>query len=736
MRERSGLPWLGTLLVLGCTPRPTADIGQTSSPDAVRVHGPESAGEEGAAEGGPQARWIDLSIESEFGCAVERTGGVFCWGRGPAAEMGLRELPTQPKPDPRNYYSTRKWGPPSRIEMVHDATRISTASSRACAVVEDGRIRCWGSVRWGSQHVYDVAGVTKAVDVEISDGESCALLEDGSLWCWGYEDFGVPRPRLEKAVAMTVGDNIACGLTAQGDVLCWGQGVADWHRYDRQFNQPQPGPSPGPVPAVVPPEEEDYPDTVEVGRFRGAVDLEIAGWNNLCILRSDGRALCSERDLFSLLRGEDMGMREVSEVSAAKAVATSRNHNCVIASDGKASCWGRNVYGQLGDGSSERRETATPVVDLQGVLALSLSDDLSCAATGDDSIYCWGFDRGEAMAREDIHVHTLTGVRAQSLAVSGRTSCIVDDKQSLRCWGSDMIEQYGIAMAATPVDIGIQVGKELQGLMSSWESCFLGVDGRLQCGTWNYYGMGSPAPSFVVNNTTTEVLDLAAGPPPLCTINGKPGKTELRCGKDLSSLEVDKQFKQPTAVSAYNMRACVIHDGGKVGCFGDLYYWDQQPPPREVAKIGGIGRAVDIVSSTYQDCALRSDGRVSCWVGRTESEWSADGRTAKAIHYRAQDPKDMGLGDVIDLAGGGMTLCALERRGKVSCWNDNPYGEGIEWFEVLEIGEDIVEISVGTEHQCARHKDGRVSCWGDDTWGQIGRVPSRVYLRPTKLRID
>ncbi|NVB39760.1 hypothetical protein G6O69_18090 [Pseudenhygromyxa sp. WMMC2535] len=748
MTRRLGLIWLGTALSLvACKHRPTADIGQATALDGGDLQAPEAAGQVQDGEGaslGP--RWVDIAIESEFGCAVERTGGVYCWGRGPAAEMALRELPAQPSTDPLDFNSTRKWGPASRLAMIHDATKVSTASSLGCAVVEGGRVRCWGAARWGAHHLYDIPGIEHAVDIEISDGQSCALLEGGALWCWGVDDYGIPRQRLDNVIAVTASDSLGCGLTAQGEVLCWGQPVSDWHRYNVQLNAP-----PGTGGTHQPPsEDQDFPDTMEVGRFHEAVDIMLSGWNNLCVLRSDGRVMCSEHDLFSLLRGEELAMREVGGNPGVQSFESSRSHKCQIDAQGKVQCWGRNVYGQLGDGTATMRDAPTPVVGLEGVVALSLSEDLSCAATRAGTISCWGFDRGEAMGREDVHVNTIEGLRAGSLAASGRTTCAVDDTQTLRCWGTDMIEQLGIQVGSTPTPIDLpSMAKGLRAMSSGWEACFLGESGQLQCGNWSTSGASpSPlptpssagsaqaAPSFNVTITNTDVRDLAAGPPPLCTIIGKSGRSELQCGKDVASLRVESKLKAPTSVSAANMRACVIHDGGKVGCFGDYYFWDQQPPPREITKIPGISQALDLVSSNFQDCALRKDGRVTCWVGRTETTWTDDGSHVKAVSYKAQTPKDIGIDSVVQLVAGGTKLCALDKRGGVRCWADNPYSETLVWLEVPELGGDVAQLAAGSEHVCARHKDGRVTCWGDDTWGQLGHVPGRVYLEPHTLPVD
>ncbi|HLT38628.1 MAG TPA: hypothetical protein VK034_20210 [Enhygromyxa sp.] len=729
MLDRHLVVPLGLVVVVGCTPRPSADL-QNPAKATPKVRATEKADGETPVDAS-QARWVDLSVESEFGCAVERTGSVWCWGRGPAAEMMLRELPPQPASDPMSY-GVRKWGPASRVEMIHDARVVSTATGLACAIVEDGRVRCWGAFRWGTQHVYDVPGIASAVALEIGDGESCATLESGELWCWGTDDYGIPRARLGAAVAVTVGDSIACGLTSQGDVVCWGQGIEDWHRYDRQFNQQQP-PSPlGPTPD---PSTQEFPDSFEVGRFRGALDIALTGWNSLCVLRGDGKVVCSDRDVFAILRGEDLAMREVDGAQGVTELATTRSHGCARTLDERALCWGRNVYGQLGDGGSSNREQAAPVAQLGGVVDLSIAEDFSCALTRDDRIACWGFDRGEALGREEVHLHTVEGLRASSIAAAGHMTCAVDEAKKLRCWGGESIEPAGIAGSAKPSIIDLPSSGEVLGFTSGWESCFLLSSGSLHCGNWTSYGPGSNV--FVPTIATPDVHALAHGQPPSCTIAGTGRKAQLHCGQSFGQLEAETRLKEPFDISASNMRACVAHGSGKVSCFAEFYYWGDGPrPDREFKQVPGIGDAIAVSSGTYHDCALRKSGHVTCWVGRTESQWSEDGRTATAVHYRMSDPGDMGLEQVVELVSGSQHHCTLSKTGVVRCWADSPYSEQTVWLPIPDLGADVVELAAGSEHTCARTKAGKVSCWGDDVWGQLGRVPSRVYLSPTTMKIE
>jgi alpha-tubulin suppressor-like RCC1 family protein len=686
-------------------------------------------------DGDGQSRWVDISVESEFGCAVERSGVVFCWGRDPGAAMAMRELPEQVTAQHPAVYGPRKWGPASALELIRGARRVSTASSQVCAIVEDGRVRCWGSVRWGAQHVYDVPGITHAVELEISDGESCAAVEGGELWCWNTENFGVPRRRLDGAIAMAISDGLACGLTGQGDVVCWGQAIKDWHRYERQFNQ-QPQTTPPSLQPQLVPDPAELPDILEIGRFRGATGLALSGWNNLCVLRADAKLACSSKDVFSLLHEKDLGMQALDGATGLAAVVTTRTHACARTLDGHALCWGRNVYGQLGDGASTSRESAAPVAALEDVLDISVAENFSCALTRDDRIACWGFDLGEGLGHELQHAHTLADLSATSIAASGHTTCAVDKHGALRCWGGDMLEQTGIARAATPTAITLPSTGEILGFSTGLEACFLLSGGALECGMWNAYG--STNTSFTPSKSVPDVSAFAAGAPPLCAIMGHGRSAELSCGQSFGQLSVERQIKTPRAVSASHMRGCVVHSGGQVSCFGELYFWNdhtQTPPLREFTRLEGIRDAVAVASSSAHDCALRSAGHVSCWIGRTETEWREDGQTPKANHYRASEAKDLGLERVSQLVAGSQHHCALISGGIVRCWTDNPYGEATLWRPVPALG-DVVELAAGSEHTCARMSTGAVTCWGEDVWGQLGRVPSRVHLRPTTMPIE
>lgn len=64
-------------------------------------------------------------------------------------------------------------------------------------------------------------------------------------------------------------------------------------------------------------------------------------------------------------------------------------HTCVMAAS-DVYCWGANARGQLGDGTTTARRTATRVPGLGPVKALSAGSTHTCAIKTNDELVCWG----------------------------------------------------------------------------------------------------------------------------------------------------------------------------------------------------------------------------------------------------------------------------------------------------------------------------------------------------------
>src|SRR5690606_22152231 len=88
--------------------------------------------------------------------------------------------------------------------------------------------------------------------------------------------------------------------------------------------------------------------------------------------------------------GPDNGPKADSSASVRR-LSIGHAHSCALAGD-EILCWGLNDNGQLGDGTTTRRET--PVVVQGGpYVELSSGDFHTCAVTAAGGVECWGRNR-------------------------------------------------------------------------------------------------------------------------------------------------------------------------------------------------------------------------------------------------------------------------------------------------------------------------------------------------------
>ena len=137
-----------------------------------------------------------------YSCAILDDGSVECWGQGDSGQLG--------------YGNTKSVGPPSTPGSVgpvdlgpgRTAVAISAGADHTCAVLDNGRVLCWGSGADGqlgygntnSVGATDTPGSVGPVDVgagrtataiSVGHSDTCARLDNGSVQCWGLAVSGV-----------------------------------------------------------------------------------------------------------------------------------------------------------------------------------------------------------------------------------------------------------------------------------------------------------------------------------------------------------------------------------------------------------------------------------------------------------------------------------------------------------------------------------------------------------------
>src|SRR5690606_15491415 len=101
-----------------------------------------------------------------------------------------------------------------------------------------------------------------------------------------------------------------------------------------------------------------------------------------CAVRADGALACW---------GLDEPPRAVPGLRAL-GVAIGQGHACAVDAGGQVWCWGYNGHGQLGDGTTERRDAPAPVPGLDDAVAVAAGYYHSCALRRGGSVRCWGHD--------------------------------------------------------------------------------------------------------------------------------------------------------------------------------------------------------------------------------------------------------------------------------------------------------------------------------------------------------
>jgi alpha-tubulin suppressor-like RCC1 family protein len=212
----------------------------------VKCWGRDSFGQLGAGPGSDQPAAVDvMGLPSgavavgagvEHSCAALAAGGVKCWGRNHAGQLG-------------DSTRTDREVPVDVVGLGSGATAITAGEYHTCALLATGGVQCWGDNGAGqlgdgtkASHLtpVDVVGLSAEVTaVAAGSGHTCALTATGGVKCWGANYYGqlgdgtltsreVPVEVVglgSGATAIAAGGYHTCALLDAGAVKCWGNRV-------------------------------------------------------------------------------------------------------------------------------------------------------------------------------------------------------------------------------------------------------------------------------------------------------------------------------------------------------------------------------------------------------------------------------------------------------------------------------------------------------------------------------
>lgn len=334
-------------------------------------------------------------------------------------------------------------------------------------------------------------------------------------------------------------------------------------------------------------------------------------------------------------------------------VAAGGEHTCVLSMGGGLKCWGANVYGQLGDGTTQDRLTATPVSGLgSGVFAVDAGITHACAVTSAGGLLCWGRNivgqLGDSTTTNRSTPTAVSGLSSGVVAVAaGREhTCALTDQGAVFCWGGNSNGQLGDGtttsrLAPTPV-LGLSSGVVAINTGDS-HVCALMTAGGLKCWGLNIYGQLGVGTSGMndIRTSPTNVVGLASG---------------------------------VAGVTGGGFHACAYLTSGAVRCwgwnlFGQIGDGTRLNRVSPTAVIGLSSGIVAMATGGTHSCALSDAGALKCWG---DNAFGQVGDGTRIDRDMPVDVAGMGSGVTVVTAAGDHTCV---RATQLYCWGLNAFGQ-------------------------------------------------------------
>ena len=149
---------------------------------------------------------ISVSASASNTCAVMSDGTVKCWGD----EMLI----------------------PGDAFDIQTAVDVSVGLWHSCVLLNDGKVKCWGDNTLGQRgdgtylddfanNPVEVIDISNAVQISSGWIGTCALLSDGRVKCWGNNNRWVPVDSYNDAIAVYSGLDWTCALTSNNIIKCY-----------------------------------------------------------------------------------------------------------------------------------------------------------------------------------------------------------------------------------------------------------------------------------------------------------------------------------------------------------------------------------------------------------------------------------------------------------------------------------------------------------------------------------
>ncbi|WP_165704167.1 RCC1 domain-containing protein [Enhygromyxa salina] len=328
---------------------------------------------------------------------------------------------------------------------------LSVRGNVSCAVLDDGRAKCWGRGTW-AQHGQQT---TEALGDDESAAEIPFLALDASV----------------ESISTSY-MSVCAVLEGRRSFRCWG-GLA-----------PVAGAWGYPFTGIL---GDDEPILAgELISVSSAIEsIDISGRAHTCILLEGGSVKCFGANAYGQLGyghtdtlcdeiGETVDALPSVDVGGpvAQLAMGETGFSCARLVDGTVRCWGRNAAGilghQLADSESigdDEVPSSYPPIELAGepVVQLSTGPTNACAVHANGALSCWGLvsaalGYGSAVANEfaigDTETpasvgHVDVGGPVEGVALGNYHTCALLDDGGVKCWGVGTLVALGYGTTET-----------------------------------------------------------------------------------------------------------------------------------------------------------------------------------------------------------------------------------------------------------------------------------------------
>lgn len=643
--------------------------------------------------------------------------------------------------------------PPSGALAGAGVRSVVAGRSHACALLGDGRVKCWGGNARGQLGLGDninrgsapgdmailpfvnLGSGKRAVQLAAGAAHTCAVLDDGTAKCWGANLNG----ELGQGHARDIGD----GPDEMGDHLA----------------------------------------PIDLGTTTGGTLQIVAGDGHTCALLGIGSVKCfGTNDTGQLGRGDttargtassDMGdnlaavpLEYSNAPITATALAAGDRHTCAVLQNRQVACWGDNAQGQLGIESAVARgddagelghDTKILILQFAANTAeqITAGSSHTCAILADSRVICWGAnDKGQigigltaAAVGDEANemaqlAHPNFDLNAESyayrIAAGGSTTCVIASSNGVRCWGANEHGQLGVGdtrdRGRSSSDMGfslpaVDLNQPIQIAVGGNFACATLSDATVRCwGAGAAGALGTDGTADVGN--TANIGGLAAVPLP----NGNfvrqlTGGEEHVCAL-LGDSRVKCWGRGDNFALGLGDGADRGNDDGEMGA--DL----------PAVSLGTMFVPVRVVAGGLHTCAIGLSGQLKCWGHNISgSLGNGDGLDRGDTPGSMASLPAVNVGTdvfVRDVGLGLYVTCAYLSGSKIKCWglgstgvpatdngasrgeNADPMGNTLIPVDLGTTIQGPRGLAVGTYRACATIQPFGAKCWGNNSNGGFG----------------